>query len=487
MQESVSEISNAIKRTRSCLAEVEKSLTTLSETPIFTEPIKSTKDTKAEGVNTTLTENRFPELPDDNDNAEVIFTGTEQCNRTESTGMRAQDTPSSTASGDSSENNFQTSETNSTIKTSTNNGTMEQHNPLTRKDMIYLIGDSISGHANPAILGKSTNTYVKKLKAPKLEDLHALFNQVKDAKVVIMHTGINNLRERKTTVDGVRMLIEAVTYFREVAPDCKVVISKVIPVGEREIDIDRVIFNAEVEKRLTEINKSDIRFLDHGNLSERGVPINEYYRQDQLHLSGRGIAVFAENLEKEIRHILKKDDIHDNMKMSTSMHPTDQHRFSRDNRREQYSNRNRPQGPSGMHNISNGHSAYRRDVKTENQPDEYTGRDRRPYRPIRPQTGRFYQSSYPDRREENTQRYRNNDDRLGRYSNKDNQMTYYRTDYSRIRNDNNYKAQSDSDNRHYSGERFDEREQSYLRNRHFDRDYYDDDDFYYHRYGEDIY
>ena len=265
-------------------------MTTLSETPIFIKPNKSTKDTKAEGVNTTLTENRFSELPDDNDDAEVIFTGTEQGHRTESTGMRAQDMSSNTTSGESSVNNFQTSETNSTIKTANNNGTTE-HKPLKRKDTIYLIDsispgrvaqsvghptrksgswvrypvwqhtfvspsafsrravvsywrkyvhevlvnrlgglslprksvvrltdrpdmtldvyrgrkttkqqqqqDSISGHVNPAILGKSTNTYVKKLKAPKLEDLHALSNQVKDAKVVIIHTGINNLRERK--------------------------------------------------------------------------------------------------------------------------------------------------------------------------------------------------------------------------------------------------------------------------------------------------
>ena len=49
-------------------------------------------------------------------------------------------------------------------------------------------------------------------------------------------------------------------------------------------------------------------------------------------------------------------------------------------------------------------------------------------------------------------------------------------------NDTYYKAHS----RHYSGERFDERELSYLRNRHFDRDYYDDD-FYYHRHRGDIY
>ena len=97
-------------------------------------------------------------------------------------------------------------------------------------------------------------------------------------------------------------------------------------------------------------------------------------------------------------------------------------------------------------------------VRTENQRDKYIDGDRRPYRPIRPQTVRFYQSSYSDRREENTQRYRNSDDRSGRYSNKDNRMPYYKTDYSRDRNDTYYKAQSDSDSRHYSGERFDERE-----------------------------
>ena len=486
LQDSVSEISNGIKRTRNCLTEVEKSLTTLSESPIFTEPIKSANDRKAEGVNTTLTDNRFSKLHGENDDAEVFFNATEQDNSTESSGMQAHDRSSSTASGESSGNIFHTSESESTLKTSTNNGTTEHHKPLTRKDMVYLLGDSISGHVNPAILGKSTNTYVKKLKAPKLEDLHALSNQVTDAKVGIIHTGINNLREKKPTDDRVRTLIEAVTSFREVAPDSKVVVSKVIPVGEHEIDIDRVIFNAEVEKRLTEINKSDIRFLDHANLSEHGVLIHEYYRQDRLHLSGQGIAVFAENLEKEIRHILKKDSIQDNVRMSTSTHTTNQHGFRRDNRREQYSNRGRQQGPSGMHNASNGHSAYRRDVRRENQRDKYIDGDRRLYRPIRPQTGRFYQSSYPDRREENTQRYRNSDDRSGKYSNKDSRMPYYRTDFSGDRNDTYYKAQSDSDSRHYSGERFDERELSYLRNRHFDRDYYDDD-YYYHRHRGDIY
>ena len=51
------------------------------------------------------------------------------------------------------------------------------------------VGDSISGQVNPAMLGKSTKTYAKKLKASKLEDLHTLTEQVKDAKMIIIHTG----------------------------------------------------------------------------------------------------------------------------------------------------------------------------------------------------------------------------------------------------------------------------------------------------------
>ena len=44
---------------------------------------------------------------------------------------------------------------------------MERPKYETRRNEVYLIGDSISGHVNQAALGKSTRTFVQKLKAPR--------------------------------------------------------------------------------------------------------------------------------------------------------------------------------------------------------------------------------------------------------------------------------------------------------------------------------
>ena len=132
--------------------------------------------------------------------------------------------------------------------------------------------------------------------------------------MIIIHTGINNLRHKESTADRVKGLIESIASFKEAAPESKVVVSKVIPVVDHETDIGRNLFNAESEKKLTEVNKSEINFINYGNLAEWGVPIKEYYRQDLVHLSGPGVAAFAKNLEKEIIRVLKKEEQRDKMR-----------------------------------------------------------------------------------------------------------------------------------------------------------------------------
>lgn len=54
------------------------------------------------------------------------------------------------------------------------------------------------------MLGKSTKKYVKKLKAPKIDDIDTPTDQVKDAKMIIIHTGINNLQHKESTLDRVK-------------------------------------------------------------------------------------------------------------------------------------------------------------------------------------------------------------------------------------------------------------------------------------------
>ena len=108
-----------------------------------------------------------------------------------------------------------------------------------KKELVYLIGDSISGQVNPAMLGKLTKTYVKKLKAPKIEDLQTLKDQIKDANMITIHTVINNLRGKESTDDIGKTFAESIKAFKEATPEFQIVVV-IIMVGE-EMSIDFVI------------------------------------------------------------------------------------------------------------------------------------------------------------------------------------------------------------------------------------------------------
>ena len=79
--------------------------------------------------------------------------------------------------------------------TPSDNTETERSTANTRRDIVYLIGDSIPGQVNPTVLGKSTRTFVQKLKAAKVQAISKVASQVKDAKLIIGHTGINNIRQ----------------------------------------------------------------------------------------------------------------------------------------------------------------------------------------------------------------------------------------------------------------------------------------------------
>ncbi|MCG8044937.1 MAG: SGNH/GDSL hydrolase family protein, partial [Candidatus Thiodiazotropha endolucinida] len=304
----LSEVTKDVQRTRHSITDIEKSLNTLSEKQEFTSPNKTLKGSLPEGEKTAIIENRFSELQADED-GEVIFKGIETAKSMTSTCIQVID--ESLKDHTTEKSNNTTKSADKIIKSPNSNADHVVHKTVSKKEKVYLIGDSISGQVNPATLGKRTNTFVKKLRAPKLEDLNSFSSQVKDAKMILIHTGTNNIRQKESTEDCVNILTRAVTSFREVAPECKVVVSKIVPIGDHDVDIDRSIFNANSERKLTEINKTEIGFIDHGNLAERGVPIKDYYRQDVIHLSGRGVEIFADNLEREIKRILKKDDMQD--------------------------------------------------------------------------------------------------------------------------------------------------------------------------------
>ena len=91
-------------------------------------------------------------------------------------------------------------------------------------------------------LGKSTNSFVKMLGAPNIHDIRKYANDVKGAKVIVLHAGINNLiRDKYTTSAIVSNLKEAVVSLREATPGTKILLSKAAPLGERGLEIEKSI------------------------------------------------------------------------------------------------------------------------------------------------------------------------------------------------------------------------------------------------------
>ena len=90
----------------------------------------------------------------------------------------------------------------------------------------------------------------------------------------------------------IKAVVEAVVCLKEAVPQVKIVISKLLPVGSS-------VLNAQNEKKLL-ADHNYVIFINHSNLTEQEEIIKEYYRQDQLHLSSRGIFVFGGSLHRAI-------------------------------------------------------------------------------------------------------------------------------------------------------------------------------------------
>lgn len=287
--ESMSDMKKENQKTRENITEIEKTLCALTEPGEFQLAKKPSTQDSNEKKNTAQQPNTpiFIEMEEDD---AVTFpktvTSSNSSVNTEIEQIIAETTKKTTEN---------------ILKAPINDRERNENMPFvsTKKQKVYLIGDSIVGQINVPTLGKSTDTFVRRLKAPKIQDIKQYTNEMKDAKVIIVHTGINNLREKEDTTMCINSLIEILTGLKDASPDAKISVSKIIPVGDHDLSIEAAVFNATLEKKLQEVH-NDISFIDHSNLSEQGQLIHDYYRHDNLHLSSRGVSVFGGNLKRNI-------------------------------------------------------------------------------------------------------------------------------------------------------------------------------------------
>ena len=325
----MTEVNRDVKSSKEVITEIEKSLAVMTQLEDFRKQVKTAKPTvAAEDRTSTSTSNTFAGLLGDDDeeitfknvvpnqqNTIVIAEETDEQPQLKENDdsqpiHKSQNGEDSTTPKDGEiTNEWPNVIEKDSIIMPTTSGTEDVEGRIngSRRDKIYLIGDSISGQVNPAALGKSTRLFVQKLKAPKVQEVSKLASQVKDAKLIIVHTGINNIREDDPTENRVSDFVKVIKSLKEVAPESNMVVSKPIPIGDHKLDIERNIFNANIAKQISEDSEVSLCFLDHGNLAEQSFPIKRYYRQDLVHLSPDGIDVFSNNLRRMILDVLKKN------------------------------------------------------------------------------------------------------------------------------------------------------------------------------------
>ena len=320
VQEPISEMKRNVSYTKDTVYDIERGLSVLSEPDTFTQikthaKTDSKDSTKDSSIITIVSENTT-EIDPEITFASVVVTDKTPGNTDTTSSMNKRDKSADRNQEANADKEIVNGSTNSiltdrnqvnghTQNMSKDDSREEERVDDYRKPLVCLIGDSISGQVAASYLGKSTNSFVKKLRAPKIDDIGKYTSEVKGAKVIVIHTGINNLREKESTSTAILNLKEAVSSLEKAAPGTKFLFSKVAPVGERSLEIERNLLNAEAEKTFSVTRDGHVSYIDHSNLADRGSIIKDYYKPDELHLSKDGIYRYTENLKDAIQNALR--------------------------------------------------------------------------------------------------------------------------------------------------------------------------------------
>lgn len=170
-----------------------------------------------------------------------------------------------------------------------------------RGSSVVLFHDSIMNGINAAELGKALHVYVRKIKTLTCEDVKYEAQKLEDHNVeaVIIHCGINNLRQNQDSMKAATNIISTIRALRIQHPKTRVVVSRVAPVKDPELLAKRDFFNAVLFREVLGMKDRFVTFINHDQLIDpllRG--------RDGIHPNQRGSDVLTRNLGRHIHSLL---------------------------------------------------------------------------------------------------------------------------------------------------------------------------------------
>ena len=163
---------------------------------------------------------------------------------------------------------------------------------------VMILHDSVLNGVHGKRLGRSYGFQANPKKTYKLEDLPQTVQSQNKSEIdcIAIHCGINNLKnsDAKSSAEN---FIEFVKDISSKNTGVEIVISKVAPTGNQELEVKRNLFNALTAAEL--IGIKNVSFVSHENLPS-------YQLRDSVHPTYRGSSVLAVNLGRHIRSLFWK-------------------------------------------------------------------------------------------------------------------------------------------------------------------------------------
>lgn len=164
---------------------------------------------------------------------------------------------------------------------------------------VIMVHDSILSGVNATRLGRSYGFKATARKAYNIEDISSSVttatSSTETVDAIVIHCGLNSIK-RADPQKSSEIFVNKVKQISADHPQSKIVISKVAPVQDAELEVRRNLFNALNSTKL--YNNKNISFVDHANLYT-----NKSSLRDGMHPTTRGASVLAGNVGRHVRDL----------------------------------------------------------------------------------------------------------------------------------------------------------------------------------------
>ena len=168
---------------------------------------------------------------------------------------------------------------------------------------VAFIHDSVMKDVQTKRLGRSYGFFSLTNNASKISDLQSSVNAIvkksETPKIdaLLIHCGLNDLKS-ETPHHASELFVKNVQSIANQFPQSKVVISKVAPVSDRELDLKRQMFNTLNETVLHRVK--NLSFVSHEDLQMEQAR----HTRDGIHPSLSGSSVLARNVGRHLHRLL---------------------------------------------------------------------------------------------------------------------------------------------------------------------------------------